>query len=165
MREMPKSDMADRRALLDENREKLIKAMKESGFRDPIGIVADTRDNVGRRIVKTALLATGRTEQEADDHILAMSMEMAKKGLFLTGLLVVDWKTAEALLPLTSPTATETLQEVKRVHEVEKKSYMMVAVGSGGNTYTLIEIDDMPPLPQHVEDGQHRVTGFYVPKQ
>jgi hypothetical protein len=94
-----------------------------------------------------------------------MSMEMAKMGLFLTGLLVVDWKTAEALLPLTSPTATETLQEVKRVHEVEKKSYMMVAVGSGGNTYTLIEIDDMPPLPQHVEDGQHRVTGFYVPKQ
>jgi hypothetical protein len=42
---------------------------------------------------------------------------------------------------------------------------MMVAVGSGGNTYTLIEIDDMPSLPQHVEDGQHRVTGFYVPKQ
>lgn len=165
MREMPKSDMADRRALLFENEARLIKAMKESGFRDPVGIVADTRDNVGRRIVKTALLATGRTEQEADDHILAMSMEMAKKGLFLTGLLVVDWKTAEALLPLTSPTATETLQEVKRVHEVEKKSYMMVAVGSGGNTYTLIEIDDMPPLPQHVEDGQHRVAGFYVPKQ
>lgn len=165
MKGMSHSEMADRRVMLAHNTPMVIEAMKESGFRDPVGIVADTRDNVGRRIVRTALLATGRTEQEADDHILAMSMEMAKKGLFLTGLLVVDWKTAEALLPLTSPTATETLQEVKRVHEVEKKSYMMVAVGSGGNTYTLIEMDDMPSLPQHVEDGQHRVTGFYVPKQ
>lgn len=101
---------------MDENREKLINAMKESGFRDPVGIVADTRDNVERRIAKTALLATGRTEQEAEDHILAMNMELAKKGLFLTGLLVVNWKTAEALLPLTSPTAMETLQKVKQVH-------------------------------------------------
>jgi hypothetical protein len=79
MKGMSHSEMADRRVMLAHNTPMVIEAMKESGFRDPVGIVADTRDNVGRRIVRTALLATGRTEQEAEDHILAMSMEMAKR--------------------------------------------------------------------------------------
>lgn len=163
--DVSKSEMADRMAMLDENRGRLIKAMKESGLADPVGIVADARDKMGRRIIKSALLAIGKTEREADDHILAMSKEMAEKGLFLTGILVVDWKAAESILPLTSPTATETLEQVKRAHQVEKNSYLMVAVGGGGNTYTLVEIDDMPqPLPP-VEDGQHRVTGIYFPKR
>jgi|GEM_PF-3646257 len=165
MKGMSHSEMADRRVMLAHNTPMVIEAMKESGLSDPVGIIADTRDKMGRKLFKMALLASGKSEQDADDEIRAMSKEMAKKEQILTGILVVDWKRAEQILPLTSPTATETLGEVRRLHHVQKDSYAIVAVGSGGNTYTLVVIDDLPTQPQHVEDGQHRVRGIYFPKQ
>jgi hypothetical protein len=158
-------EMADRRAMLDHNMNLLVKSMKESGLADPVGIVADTRDTMGRRLFKSALIATGKTEREADEQIRAMSEEMAKKKQFLTGILVVDWKRAEAILPLTSPTTSENLRNMKPQFQTGTGIYLIVAVGSGGNTYGVVEIDDMPqPLPP-IEDGQHRVTGIYFPKR
>jgi len=167
MKGMSKSDMAQRRAMLEHNEPMLSKAMKESGLSDPVGIVADARDKMGRKLFKLALLASGKSEQDAEKKIAEMIEQMGRQEQYPTGLLVVSWERAEKLLPLTSPTASANLRKLKPMCQAGTGIYLIVGVGRGGNTYGIVPIDDMPQLspPQHVADGQHRVTGVYFPKR
>ncbi|MGE3408647.1 MAG: hypothetical protein AB7I37_17645 [Pirellulales bacterium] len=157
---------SDRRHLLAENMDQLIKAMKESGIVNPVGIVVDATDRLGSALYGAALLQSGMTEEQARQQLADTAARMAEQNQFPTALLVVSWKVAEQLLPMTSPTAKKNLREIKSEYQIGWSGrYLVIGIGSGGNSYGVTEIPDMPrPVPT-AHDGQHRFKGIHLPTQ
>ena len=157
-------DKRDRRHLLSENLDQLIEAMKNSGIRNPVGIVVDVTDRLGSVMCRMALIKSGMTDEEAKRHLDTMTSEMAEQNQFPTLTFVISWTIANQLLPLTSPTAKKHLVELQSQYKVGTSSkYLVVAVGNGGNTYGIAEIPDMPRSDEIAHDGQHRHSGIHFP--
>ena len=164
MKGISQTDKRDRRHLLAENLDQLIVGMKQSGIISPVGIVVDATDRMGSVLYRAALLQSGMTEEEATKQLSETTARMAEQDQFPTATLVVTWKVAEQLLPLTSPTAKMNLREMKSQYQIGWSSrYLVVGIGSRGNTYGVAEIPDIPRPELTVHDGQHRHTGIHFP--
>jgi len=156
----------DRRHLLAENLDQLMEAMRESGVVNPVGIVVDATDRLGSAMYGAALVKYGMTEEQARQQLAETTARMAEQNQFPTALLVVSWDVADQLLPLTSPTAKKNLREMKSEYQIGWSGrYLVIGIGSGGNTYGVTVIPDMPrPVPT-AHDGQHRFKGIHLPTQ
>lgn len=162
MRGITPNDKRDRRHLLSENLDNIIEAMKQSGIPDPVGIVVDATDEYGGALCLSALRKSGLTKKEAALYQKTMIAEMAERNQFPTATFVVSWAEANQLLPLTSPTAKKNLIELQTEYSLGTSSkYLVVAIGNGGNTYSISDIPEMPTPDRMIRDGQHRHSGIH----
>ena len=135
---MSKKQKLDRRWMIDFNREKVLSLMKESQIESPVGLVVDVTGKYGRRIAVLLNSQNGMKEDEAEKPIDEMIASFAKDGQYPTIVIIVSWGQAEKLLPLTSPTATETLKRTKFLMLGEQR--LIVGIGTDGNTYEVIAV-------------------------
>ena len=155
--DMAKSESTDRTALLEHNKESVIKAMKERGLSDPVGVIVDTSDMKRRRFFKSALVKSGKLDPEAVPRMVAIEIYSATRRKFLTGILVVNWKVAEGLLHRTSPTVADQLERMRPQCQPGTGQHLIVTVGSGGIEYGVVAGDEPPRQSQPVTDSLHRV--------
>lgn len=144
------ADRLDRQHLLAVNLEAVRRAMAEASCNDPVGFVIDATDH-GGRLFTTHVLAQEQdiSVEEAEVILDRRAEEYRARGEFPTFVLAADWSFAEAVLPLLSHRATENLALIRR--DRQPGQYLVVAVGSGGNSYSLIQVN------RPAADGQHRV--------
>ncbi len=158
----------DRRDFLERNRDNLIQQMKQSGLAKPVGVVADVRDFHGRQFA----IAGGLTEEEIDDLIAKHEGIMIPT---VTG--VLTWEEARKIMPLTSPTAKESLNAAWRLCSVTGQA-LTIAIMAKGNSYALVSLPGTvaealgvptpivegltfkPRSSDPMPDGQHRHDGF-----
>ena len=160
------ADKRDRRHLLAENLDRLVDEMKRSDIPVPVGIVVDATDKMGSVLYRAALLKSGMTQEEADQKLSETGAQLAERNQFPTATLVVSWEVAKQLLPLTSPTAAKNLREMKAEYQIGSSvRYLVVGIGSGGNTYGIAEIPELPRPRPDAHDGQHRHGGIHFARQ
>jgi hypothetical protein len=151
---------------LAENQDCLVDEMKRCGIAVPVGIVVDATDRMGSALYRAALLRSGMTQEEADRQLSEATAQLAEGNQFPTATLVVPWEVAEQLLPLTSPTAAKNLREMKAEYRIGRSAWcLVVGVGSGGNTYGIAEIPELPRPRPDAEDGQHRHGRIHFPRR
>ena len=158
----------DRRDFLERNRENLIEHMSQSGLANPVGVVADVRDFHGRQFA----IAGGLTDAEIDALIAKHEGSMIPT---VTG--VLTWEEARKIMPLTSPTAKESLNAAWRLCSVTRQA-LAIAIMAKGNSYALVSlpgsvsealgvptpmVEGLTCKPRSCDptpDGQHRHDGF-----
>jgi hypothetical protein len=141
----------DRRHMLETNLDAVRSALARSECDDPVGFVIDATDHGGRQLVVHLLAERdGVDEGEAEAILDRQAREYRTRGQFPTLVLAADWAFAEGVLPMLSPTATESLKKARRCRQPGQ--YLVVVVGGGGNTYAFAGVSR--PVP----DGQHRAT-------
>ncbi len=151
------SDKRDRRHLLAEHLDRLVEGMKLSGIATPVGLVVDATDKMGGIFYRAALMKSGMTVEEADRQLTETAAQMAERRQYPTVTLVVSWALAEQMLPRTSPTARKNLREMKAEYGIGRGGRcLVVAIGSGGNTYGVVDIPELPRPAPTANDGQHR---------
>jgi len=150
MRDTTPSDRLDRQHLLTVNLDAVRRVMAEASCNDPVGFVIDATDH-GGRLFTTHVIAEEQdiSVEEAEVILDRRTEEYRARGEFPTFVLAADWSFAEAVLPLLSHRATENLALVRR--DRQPGQYLVVAVGSGGNLYSFVQVN------RPAADGQHRV--------
>lgn len=122
--------MLDRRDFLARNKDDLIRRMRESGITHPVGVVVDVRDFQGRQFA----IAVGLTEGEIDDLIAKYEGSMIP-----TVTCVLTWEQARKIMPLTSPTAEESLNAAWRLCSLTGQA-LTIAIMGKGNSYALVSL-------------------------
>jgi hypothetical protein len=143
----------DRRHLMESNLDNVRAALMESECDDPVGFVIDATDRLGRQLVAHLISeAEGVGLEEAEAVLDSQTNEYRKQGQFPTYVFAAHWQFAEAVLPGFSPTASESLKNARSRRP--PGHYLVVVIGSAGNTYASIAVS------RPVSDGQHRTTGL-----
>lgn len=156
----------DRRDFLQRTEGDLIRQMHLSGISNPVGVVADVRDFHGRQFA----IAIGQAEADIDALIAKHEGKLIPT---VTG--VLTWEQARKIMPLTSPTANESLNAAWRLCSLTGQA-LTIAIMGKGNTYALVsfpgnvsEATRTPNTPvaelivepskcAPAADGQHRHT-------
>jgi hypothetical protein len=114
-----------RRHLLNHNAPDVMKWMQESGMADPVGMIIEMTDDIGKQLTYAALEQQGMSRHEIPELIAFYC-----KNTIPTFKCVVSFETAKSLLPITSETALQNLTAPRKpgVHWI-------VVVGGGGNSY------------------------------
>jgi len=132
-----KAESKLRHAAIDEHRDEIVALMKKSGIVDPLGMILDIKGSYGRRMYSAWNLSNGMSDSAAekknDDAITFYDGE----GRFPVMLMVWTWGAAERLMPITSPTALESLRGLKRI--IEPGQAGVIAIGRHGNSYAIVE--------------------------
>lgn len=141
--------MLDRRHLLDRNHGNVLEAMRESGLPDPVGFIIDAIDFQGRQFAIQMRRAAGTSEEEATRQIDETNAVFLRNRMTPTLITVTSVEAARAILPLTSPTALQTLKT--REAQREPGHCLVTVIASGGNTYASVELSLAP-------DGNNRTS-------
>ena len=113
-----------RRHLLSHNGPDVAKSMAESGYDDPVGLIIEMTDDVGKQLTYAALERQGMPRHEIPELIASYC-----RNAILTFKAVVTFETAMKVLSLTSDTAEQSLS-AQRPPGVR----WIVIVGGGGST-------------------------------
>ncbi len=119
-----------RRHLLNHNAPDVMKWMQESGMADPVGMIIEMTDDIGKQLTYAALEKQGMPRHEIPELIVSY----CKKAI-PTFKCVVSFETAKKILPITSETALQNLTAPRKpgVHWI-------VVVGGGGNSYAQVPL-------------------------
>ena len=119
-----------RRNLLNHNAPDVMRGMRESGLADPVGMIIEMTDDVGKQLTYAALEKQGVPRHEIPERIASYC-----KNAIPTFKCVVSFETAKKILPITSETAFQNLTAQRKpgVHWI-------VVVGGGGNSYAQVPI-------------------------
>ena len=119
-----------RRHLLNHNAPDVMKRMHESGMSDPVGLIVEMTDDIGKQLTYAALEKQGMPKHEIPELIASYCMNAIP-----TFKCVVSFETAKKILPITSKTALQNLTATRKpgVHWI-------VIVGGGGNSYAQVPI-------------------------
>lgn len=151
-------DLLDRRDMLASALESLARSMSEATCDEPVGFVIDPTDWGGGRLATHLFAAKDKISVEEATTVLSrLNDEHRAREEYPTLVFVTDWRLAEAVLPIVSPSATTNLKAARA--KLLAGQYLVVAVGSGGNTYAFVGINR--PVP----DGQHRASVTGVERQ
>ena len=158
---MRPNEKRDCRYLLSENLEHITEKMKRSCIPNPVGFVVDTTDKFGGILCRSVFRQSTMSEKKASLLLQEKIVELAKRNEFPIFTFACSWAIALQLLSLTSPTAKKNLLSFKLEYKIGTSSkYLVVAVGNGGNSYGIADIQEMPRPEQTAQDGQHRHSGI-----
>ena len=126
------NSMQLRRHLLNHNGPDVVQRMQESGISDPVGLIIEMTDDIGKQLTYAALDAQGMPHHEIPELIAAYC-----KNAIPTFKCVVSFDTAKRILDITSETALQNLAAPRKpgVHWI-------VVVGGGGNSYAQVSFED-----------------------
>lgn len=163
MNGLSEAERSHRQQMLEWNKQKIIDAMREADFPNPVCIVADANNQYGKQIaVANLILMEGLDPPAAFARIEKQSKELAKIGQFPTQITINSWDFVAEIMPMTSPTAAESMEAVRQILELETDLYLAIGIAAGGNSYQVIQIPDMKmpsdfrKRPTLAQDGQHR---------
>lgn len=119
-----------RRHLLNHNAPDVMKRMQQSGMADPVGLIVEMTDDVGKQLTYAALEKQGMPRHEIPELIASYC-----KNAIPTFKCVVSFDTARKILPITSETALQNLNAPRKpgVHWI-------VIVAGGGNSYAQVPV-------------------------
>ena len=119
-----------RRHLLNHNGPDVVQRMQESGMADPVGMIIEMTDNIGKQLTYAALEKQGMSKHEIPELIASYC-----KNAIPTFKAVVTFETAMKVLPLTSDTAEQSLSAPR-----PPGARWIVIVAGGGNSYAQVPI-------------------------
>jgi hypothetical protein len=114
----------DRTHLLNENRDKILKAVAESDVADPVALVLDTNDPIAFALARAMDPKGAATHRE----------DCRKQGLIPTQIAVCDRATAAATVGKSTPNGSKVLSLPPLPGNV-----WVVCVSGGANAYVQIE--------------------------
>jgi len=119
-----------RRHLLSHNGPDVVDRMQQSGMSDPVGMIIEMTDDIGKQLTYAALEKQGMPRHE----ILELIASYCKNAI-PTFKAVVTFEIAKRVLALTSDTALQNLTAPRKpgVHWI-------VIVGGGGNSYGQVPV-------------------------
>ena len=119
-----------RRHLLNHNAPDVAKRMQESGMSDPVGMIIEMTDDIGKQLTYAALEKQGMPKHEIPELIASYC-----KNAIPTFKCVVSFDTAKKILHITSETAVQNLTAPRKpgVHWI-------VIVAGGGNRYAQVPV-------------------------
>lgn len=120
-----------RKHLLSHNGPDVVRRMQESGFEDPVGLIVEMTDDIGKQLTYAALEAQGMPRHEIPELIASYCRDAIP-----TFKAVVTFETAKRILDITSETAVQNLT----VHP-QPGLHWIVVVAGGGNSYAQIPAD------------------------
>ena len=119
-----------RRHLLNHNGPDVVDRMQQSGMANPVGMIIEMTDDIGKQLTYAALEKQGMPRHEIPELIASYC-----KNAIPTFKCVVSFETALKLLPLTSETALQNLTAPRR-----PGTQWIVIVGGGGNSYAQVPV-------------------------
>lgn len=119
-----------RRHLLNHNAPDVMKWMQESGMADPVGMIIEMTDDIGKQLTYAALEKQGMPKHEIPELIASYC-----KNAIPTFKAVVTFETAMKVLPLTSDTAEQSLSAPR-----PPGVHWIIVVAGGGNSYAQVPI-------------------------
>ena len=119
-----------RRHLLNHNGPDVVQRMQESGMADPVGMIVEMTDNIGKQLTYAALEKQGMPKHEIPELIASYC-----KNAIPTFKAVVTFETAKKVLPLTSDTAEQSLSAPR-----PPGVHWIVVVAGGGNSYAQVPV-------------------------
>lgn len=135
-----KRESTQRHSMLDDHTSQIKKLMCDSGITDPIGVMLDITGTYGRQMQIAWNIRNGMTEAEAEKKVDELIVYFDGEGKFPTHLTVWTWQQAEILMPMTSPTALESLRKLKWA--IEPGQAGVIAVGRHGNSYGIVALTE-----------------------
>ena len=119
-----------RRHLLNHNGPDVVQRMQESGMADPVGMIIEMTDDIGKQLTYAALEKQGMPRHEIPELIASYC-----KNAIPTFKAVVTFETAMKVLPLTSDTAEQSLSAPR-----PRGVHWIVIVAGGGNSYAQVPV-------------------------
>ncbi len=119
-----------RRHLLNHNGPDVVQRMQESGMADPVGMIIEMTDDIGKQLTYAALEKQGMPRHEIPELIASYC-----KNAIPTFKAVVTFETAMKVLPLTSDTAEQSLSAPR-----PPGVHWIVIVAGGGNSYAQVPV-------------------------
>ena len=119
-----------RRHLLNHNGSDVVQRMQESGMADPVGMIIEMTDDIGKQLTYAALEKQGMPKHEIPELIASYC-----KNAIPTFKAVVTFETAMKVLPLTSDTAEQSLSAPR-----PSGVHWIVIVAGGGNSYAQVPV-------------------------
>jgi hypothetical protein len=104
--------------------------MQESGMADPVGMIVEMTDDIGKPLTCAALEKQGMPRHEIPERIASYC-----KNAIPTFKCVVSFETAMKILPITSETALQNLSAPRK-----PSVHWIVVVGGGGNSYAQVPL-------------------------
>lgn len=120
-----------RRHLLSHNGSDVVRRMQESGFEDPVGLIVEMTDDIGKQLTYAALESQGMPKHEIPELIASYC-----KNAIPTFKCVVTFETAKRILDITSETAVQNLTARRK-----PGAHWLVVVAGGGNSYAQVGIN------------------------
>ena len=119
-----------RRHLLSHNGPDVVERMQQSGMADPVGMIIEMTDDIGKQLTYAALEKQGMPRHEIPELVASYC-----KNAIPTFKCVVSFETAKKILPITSETALQNLTAPRKpgVHWI-------VVVAGGGNSYAQVPL-------------------------
>ncbi len=104
--------------------------MAKSEYKDPVGLIIELTDDIGKQLTYAALEKQGMSKHEIPELIASYC-----KNAIPTFKCVVSFDTAKKILHITSETAVQNLTAPRKpgVHWI-------VIVGGGGNSYAQVPV-------------------------
>jgi hypothetical protein len=124
--------MTHRRHLLTHNVVEITRRICDAGISDPVGMIIDVTDEMGKMLTYQALQRHGYAKHEIPEIIA----KYTKDGATPTFLCVVHLEAARKVLQATSETASENLSKA-----LPPDRAWVVVVGAGGNSYAQVPIE------------------------
>lgn len=125
-----------RRHLLSYNGPDVVERMQQSGMADPVGMIIEMTDDIGKQLTYAALEKQGMPRHEIPELIASYC-----KNAIPTFKCVLSFETAVKLLPLTSETAEQNLKGPRR-----PGTRWIVVVGGSGNSYAMVPVSPTSPV-------------------
>jgi len=98
-----------RRHLLSHNGPDVVERIQQSGLADPVGLIIEMTDDIGKQLTYAALEKQGTPRHEIPELIASYC-----KNAIPTFKAVVSFETALKILPLTSESAEQNLKGPRR---------------------------------------------------
>jgi len=108
----------------------VVERIQHSGLADPVGLILEMTDDIGKQLTYAALEKQGMPRHEIPELIASYC-----KNAIAPFKCVVSLETALKLLPLTSETALQNLKGPRR-----PGTQWIVIVGGGGNRYAPVPV-------------------------
>ncbi len=119
-----------RRHLLSHNGPDVVRRMQESGLDDPVGLIIEMTDDIGKKLTYAALESQGMLK-----HDIAELIASYCRNAIPTFKAVITFETAKRVLTITSDTAEQNLTAPRH-----PGIGWIVIVGGGGNSYAQVSV-------------------------
>ena len=116
--------------MLEHNGDEIARRMIESGFDNPVGIIVEMTDNIGKSLAYAAMEAEGIPKYEIPELIAKLSRDSIP-----TFLCVFHFEDAKRLMARTSDSAEEHFDAPGK-----PGTSIVVVIARGGNTYAHVPL-------------------------
>ena len=119
-----------RRHMLEHNGDEIVRRMKESGFDNPVGLIVEMTDDIGKSLAYAAMEAEGIPKYEIPELIAKVSRDAIP-----TFLCVLHFEDAKLIMARTSDSAEKNFGAPRKLGAA-----IVVVIAGGGNTYAHVPL-------------------------